>query len=176
MEATCTLPADAREAFAAVLERHRALMRRIAYAYGRDRSEREDIEQEIATQLWRAWPRYDPTRSVTTWMFRIALNVAISGLRRRDPPSHTAVPFDETRHELGAAPLADPDAAEQLRLLHRVIDLLGPLDRALLVLYLEDRSTREMADVLGISETNVTTKIGRLKQRLRERIADPESR
>ncbi len=158
----------ARLEFTAVLEQHRGIIFRVANAYAWTLEERADLVQDIALQLWRAWPRYDPARSVTTWMYRIALNVAISQLRRRPATSsRDATPFDETRHVVADINARSQEAREQIRLLQAVIQTLSPLDRALVLLYLEERSTREIAEILGISGSNVTTKISRLKRRIR---------
>lgn len=165
MEIAATMD-SARERFAELLERHRGIVLKVAYSYCSHPDERADLAQEIAAQLWRAFPRYDEDRSFSTWMYRIALNVAISHLRNDSQRRQRSVPLDESLGE--AAPAVDgPESGEPLRLLHRFIARQDPLNRALLLLYLEDRSHREIAEVLGISEANVATKISRLKQRMR---------
>ncbi len=171
MQAIATMTTDAEHAFSEVLDRHRGIVFKVANTYAWQREDRADLVQEIAAQLWRAWPRYDPARSVSTWMYRIALNVAISYVRAQSHPARDALPFDEALYDLADANATDHDADDQLCVLHRFIDTLEPLNRALLLLYLEERSTREMADVLGLSESNVTTKISRLKQRIRDYVA-----
>ena len=167
MDATVTMTADAGQAFAELLQRHRGIVFKVAGSYARDPHDRDDLAQEIAAQLWRAWPKYDHARPFSTWMYRIALNVAISHLRGEAHRRRHAVPLDEALHDAAFDDAADADTAEGLRILQRFIATLEPLDRALLLLYLDERSTREMAEVLGISESNVTTKISRLKQRIR---------
>jgi len=159
--------------FAVVLERHRGLVFKVANGYGRDADDRADIAQEIAAQLWRAWPGYDPARPLATWMYRIALNVAISHLRGRSRHAAHHVALDES-HEAIEGATHDVDA-DRLQSLQRLIAQLDPLNRALLLLYLDERSHREIAEILGLSETNVATRIGRLKQRLRERLAAKEA-
>lgn len=168
---TTTATTDLRSDFGALLERHRGIVFKVANTYARRPDDRADLAQEIAAQLWHAYPRYDPARSFTTWMYRIALNVAISfvrgdGLRQR----HDAVPLDETVHDMADDNAYDHEAGQRVRLLQGFIARQAPLDRALLLLYLEDRSGREIADILGIGESNVTTKIGRLKQRIRSEL------
>ncbi|MET4728325.1 RNA polymerase sigma factor (sigma-70 family) [Lysobacter enzymogenes] len=157
--------------FEALLDAHRGIVYKVAAGYARGEDERADLAQDIAAQLWRAFPGYDPQRSFSTWMYRIALNVAISHLRERSRHRDT-VALDEDLHALPADDGDTPETAQRLRLLQRLIAQQPPLDRALLLLYLEDRGHREIADVLGLSETNVATKIGRLKQRLRAALAD----
>jgi len=157
---------DARDAFGTLLQRHRGIVFKVVNTYTRHPDDRDELAQEIAAQLWRAYPGYDPTRTFTTWMYRIALNVAISFVRSSAQRGRHDVPLDEGLHDLADANADGPEASEQLRALHRFIHAQEPLNRALLMLYLEDRSHREISDVLGISETNVATKISRLRQRI----------
>ncbi|MBB6064216.1 sigma-70 family RNA polymerase sigma factor [Pseudoxanthomonas broegbernensis] len=155
------------QAFDTLLQRHRGIVRKVAGSYARGAEDRADLAQEIAMQLWRAWPDYDPSRSFSTWMYRIALNTAISFLRGQSR-RQDSVPLDDHIDSLAGGAAFDPETHERLRLLQRFMATLGALDRALLLLYLEERSGREIAEVLGIGESNVTTRIGRLKQRLRD--------
>ena len=157
--------------FAELLQRHRGIVLRIAGTYARGAADREDLAQEIAVQLWRAWPRYDPRRNFTTWMYRVALNVGISHLRGDGRRREHLVPLDDGLHDAPDPGAADPERDQQLSMLHGFIATLEPLNRALLLLYLEERSTRDIADVLGLSETNVTTRISRLRQRIRDHVA-----
>ena len=165
-------PEALQERFEALLRSHRGIAFKVANTYGRGDEDRRDLVQEIYTQLWRAYPKFDEQRSFVTWMYRIALNVAISQ-RRADATR------DRHFSAVDAAVLAtvpDPAACEpdpRVRELYRVIDRLDDLHRALVLLYLEGFAYREIADVLGISETNVATKLNRLKQRLRSEIDDP---
>ena len=160
---------DARAGFQALLQAHRGIVAKVAGTYAWHPDDRDDLMQEIATQLWRAWPGYDPQRPAATWMYRIALNVAIGHLRQQElRRRHDAVPLDDALHDVADANAPDPEQAQHLRLLQGFIARQPPLDRALLLLYLDDRPQREIAEILGISESNVSTKIGRLKQRIRD--------
>jgi len=158
-----------RDGFPALLQAHRGIVAKVAGTYAWHPDDRDDLMQDIAAQLWRAWPGYDPARPFATWMYRIALNVAISDVRSRTrAPSSEA--WSEDHHDLADPHAHDHEGRQQVDLLYRFIRTQPPLDRALLLLYLEDHSHREMADVLGLSETNVATKISRLKQRLRQEL------
>jgi RNA polymerase sigma-70 factor (ECF subfamily) len=171
MELADATTRDAHREFADLLDRHRGIVLKVAGSYAANPEDRADLAQDIAAQLWRAWPSYAPDRPVTTWMYRIALNVAISHLRGRSLRDRHHVPYDEALHadgDQGAAIDDDHETGQRLRMLERVIAALPPLDRALMLLYLDERSQREIADVLGISESNVSTRISRLKQRLRD--------
>lgn len=160
-------------AFDALLERHRGIVLKIARTYAHGPEDRADLAQEIVAQLWRAWPGYDPSRAFSTWMYRIALNTGISFLREDSRRRQHAVSLDEQLHDVADERGDDHEAGERLRILDRFTATLEPLNRALLVLYLEDRSTREIAEVLGIGESNVTTRVHRLKQRIRDYVAPP---
>ena len=170
MERVADMAKHARQGFAEQLERHRGIVFKVAGTYCRNPDDRAELAQEIASQLWQAYPRFDPTRPFSTWMYRIALNVAISFVRGNSQRHRHAVPLDEQLHDIADPHAVDPHAEQQVRALHRFIHAQAPLDRALLLLYLEDRGYREMSEILGISETNVATKISRLKQRIRNEL------
>lgn len=169
MEQAIGMSDTRRDTFGDLLDTHRAIVFKVVNAYCRDPHDRADLAQEIAAQLWRAWPGYDPQRRFSTWMYRIALNVAISHVRGA-AAKRADEAFDESLHDVADEHGSDHEAAERVRLLEAFIARQPPLERALLVLYLEDRSQREIGEILGLSETNVSTKIGRLKQRLRDEL------
>lgn len=159
--------------FEALLREHRGLVVKIAAAYAHDADDRHDLVQEISLQLWRALPGYDAARArLSTWLYRIALNVAISH-RRRDGGrlAGRTVPLDSHHLDTIAGDASSGVPDERLVTLHGFIAELDPMHRALVLLYLDDRSYAEIADVLGISLTNVATRLGRIKQALRSRAA-----
>ena len=153
--------------FEALLREHRGILFKLAYAYAWGAEDREDLVQEMSLQLWHSWPRDDSQRRFSTWMYRVALNTAISHARARRARGHS-VPLDEA--PVVPAKGLNP-AAPAVQDLWAVLRRLEELDRALVVLYLEGRSYREIGEVLGISESNVGTKLNRLKARLRRELA-----
>ena len=160
---------DARERFAELLERHRGIVLKVANTYARGPEDRADLVQEIAAQLWRAFPRYDAMRPFSTWMYRVALNVGISFLRGRSE-SDRVVTLEATHEAIAAPQGVSPEDAERMRGLERAIERLDAMNRALLLLYLEERSYAEIGEILGISETNVGTKLARLRARIRNEL------
>ena len=156
-----------RNEFDVLLESHRAIVFRVARTYCRHPDDRDDLVQEIAVQLWRAWPGYDSTRPFATWMYRIALNVAIGYVRNESHRRQHVAPLDDELHDIADDSGVDHETEQRVRLLQGFIERQAPLDRALLLLYLDERGQRDIAEILGLSETNVSTKIGRLKQRVR---------
>jgi RNA polymerase sigma factor (sigma-70 family) len=157
------------EIFTRLLEQHAGIIRKIAFGYSNTFADRQDLMQEITLQLWRAYPRYSPGRPFSTWMYRIALNVAISFLRKGTRGGET-VPFDERQHDIARADSSSPETMERMAILKELIAKCEPLERALLLLYLDDCSYREIAAVLGLTETNVATKLNRLKETLRQQL------
>jgi RNA polymerase sigma factor (sigma-70 family) len=152
--------------FLRLIEEHKRILYKIANSYCRDAGDREDLIQEMIFQLWRSGERFDDHHKFSTWMYRIALNVAISFYRKAGRGG--------LRVELDAdLDLADPgdgggELSERVALLQRFIGELGELDKALMILYLEERPYREIAEILGMTETNVATKLSRIKDRLRQ--------
>lgn len=164
-------PMDPTESIA-LLQRHRGLIHRIAWGYCPDAHAREDVVQEIAVQLWRAGGRYDGRVRESTWVARIAINVAISFHRREERHRRRQAAVDVAAIDAPAlSAAATLEASEELGQLRRCIDEQGALDRALLLLHLEGRDHAAIAEALGISATNVGTKLWRIKGRLRAALA-----
>ena len=157
--------------FTAVVQEYQPLLRRVCRLYCPDLADRQDLFQEVVLQLWRAWPKYQPQAEakLSTWLYRVALNVAISSLRQRTrrPRSARLDDEDTPRH------LPQPDASvtyepEELAALYRAIDRLSDVDKAFVLLYLEERTYEEMADILGITQNNVRVKMHRVQDKLRQ--------
>jgi len=158
------------EDFSELLQRHFGIVRKVSTLYCFDASDRADLAQEIAAQAWSAWPRYDRSRPFSTWLYRIALNVAITHVRLSRRRAAHFVPLDEQHHAV-AAGRDDPEERLLLAALGKGIAELDPMNRALLLLYLDERSHQEIAEILGLGISNVGTRIQRLKDRLRTRFA-----
>ncbi|MEN5069277.1 sigma-70 family RNA polymerase sigma factor [Stenotrophomonas sp. TWI1183] len=160
---------DLRPRFAALLEQHRGIVLNVARGYCHHPEDRLDLVQEISVQAWAAFEGFDPARArFSTWLYRVALNVAISQWRRQQYRHQHHAPLDD---DLPAADEALPP--EQRHALHQLevaIHALPPLDRALMLLHLDDHDHRQIAEVLGISVANVSTRLHRLRQQLRTRL------
>lgn len=154
--------------FVAQLTAHRKILFKVARLYCANAADREELTQDIVVQLWRSFARFDGRSTFATWMYRIALNVAISRVRdERRRPSRT-VPLDDAVLETARAEQQeDAGFADVAALLGR----LDALDRALVLLHLEGHGHDAIAAILGISVSNVGTKLHRLKQRLRQTLA-----
>jgi len=155
--------------FVALLNEYRGAVHRVCRNYAHGIDDREELLQEIVYQLWRAFPSYRREAAPITWIYRIALNTAISALRRRTRrPPH--VPLEATP-EPASTPAAGSDSG-QVELLCRAMRGLGEVERGLLLCYLDGLSYREIGDVLGISETNVGARLSRTRARLQELVKE----
>jgi RNA polymerase sigma factor (sigma-70 family) len=165
------MTASVQQRFQTLLEEHKRILYKVCNSYCRNRADRDDLAQEIAIQLWRSFEAYDGRRPFSTWMYRIALNVAISFYRRESTRTRHVLPGDERFLDAIDESANQP---EEVALLYQFIDALEPLNKALVLLYLDGNSYLEIAEVLGISETNVATKIGRLKKTMRQEFRGTE--
>ena len=157
------------DAFEKLIENNKGIIYKVANSYCRDTEDRKDLVQEIVIQLWKAFGKYDDRFKASTWMYRIALNVAISFYRKEKRSSST--PLTATIIDIVAE--EEPGQIEEhVRLLYQFINELDELNKALMLLYLEENSYKEMAEILGISESNVATKINRIKERLKNQFSN----
>jgi RNA polymerase sigma factor (sigma-70 family) len=157
------------ERFVRLLEDHKRILYKVASTYCADPEDRRDLAQEIVIQLWRSFARYDDRFAFSTWMYRIGMNVAISFLRSEHRRERHTVTIDGVDLvDFTSADRAADEAGDDVRLLRRLVARLDEMSRALVILYLEGYSHAEIAEILGISATNVGTKIGRIKSWLHE--------
>ena len=150
-----------------MIERHQGILQKVARAYCPFSALRPDLVQEMTVALLRAFERYDRARPFSTWMYRIALNVAISFYRTEVRYVQRVAPL-ERAPEKPQGPSEDPRITQLLE----CIDELNALDKALVLLYLDGYPHAESAGILGITETNAATKLGRIKERLRRAMID----
>ena len=158
--------------FLNVIEANKGIIYKVANAYCRDPENRKDLIQEIAVQLWLAFPKYDEQFMLSTWIYRIALNVSISFYRKETKRDQLS---QELTNEILSLTTDETDTGPEMSMLHQFIRELKEIDRALILLYLEERSQQEIADILGISPSNVSTKVGRIKEQLRQKFATIKS-
>jgi RNA polymerase sigma factor (sigma-70 family) len=163
-----TKPAE-NERFVQLLEEHKRILYKIASTYCTDTEDRRDIVQEIVIQLWRSFPQYDDQFKFSTWMYRIGMNVAISFLRSEIRRSQKTVTLEHVEIiDFAAADRVMGEMGDDIHLLQRLVSQLDEMSRGLVVLYLEGYSHVEIAEILGISVTNVGTRISRIRNRFRE--------
>jgi len=162
------------EEFTELIKENKGIVFKICNSYCANKNDREDLAQEIIYNLWKSYSRFNTQFKFSTWMYRIALNVAISFYRsenkfkNHDPLIEDLVIFEE---ESG-----DPTMDEKnLMRLQEFINELREMDKAIILLYLDNKSHREIAEITGFTETNVSTKINRIKDKLRTKFINKEN-
>jgi RNA polymerase sigma-70 factor (ECF subfamily) len=156
--------------FLTVIEANKGIIYKVAHAYCLHAEDRKDLIQEIIVQLWKSFDNYDNQYKYTTWMYRIALNVAISFYRKENRRKQLTNPLSDNILEL-VDDTAIIEINKNIGYLQQFIIELKELDKALMLLYLEEKSHKEIAEITGISETNVATKIGRIKKILKQKFS-----
>lgn len=150
--------------FEQLIKANSGRLQRLCRAYSDSPDSAADLQQEILLQLWRAWPGFAGRSSAATWLYRVALNTAISQLRRRPPATVDDHPDEQPSQEPG--PQAVNEQQQAFEALAQALKAFNEVDRALMLLYLEQYSYQEIADVLGLSTNAVGVKVNRLKKRL----------
>ena len=143
------------------MEQHKQIIYKVCFMYASDDETVNDLFQEVTLNLWKSFSRFRGDSKVTTWVYRIAVNTCISWLRVSGKRIKT-VPLTFSMTEL----LSDEQEKENLRELYALINRLGKLERALILLWLEERSYEEIAEILDISVSNVGVRINRIKAKL----------
>lgn len=158
-----------KDEFLSTIDTHKKIIYKVVNSYCKNKEDRKDLEQEIIIQLWNSFDKYNAEYKYSTWMYRIALNVAISFYRKEKK----WFVINDFYNEDSIYSIADENEKKteldhNIELLQEFINKLNVLDKALMLLYLEEKPYDEVAEILGISKTNVATKISRLKLKLKK--------
>jgi RNA polymerase sigma-70 factor (ECF subfamily) len=156
---------EAEKQFEKHLTENELLLYKVCHIYANTEADRKDLFQEIVIQLWKAFPKFKGDSKFSTWLYRVAINTAITRLRKKkdfiisyEPAS---LPVDVRDENLSM------EEEERLQQLYTAIAQLNDVEKAIVMLYMEDRSYEEMEEVLGISQVNLRVKMNRIKDKLR---------
>jgi len=164
---------EQRQRFQETIEQHKGILFKVARTYCQNEDDRQDLIQEMMMQIWQSFNKYNDQYRISTWLYRISLNVAISFFRKNMTRAKRYTVLDEQTTNI---PNEDKTVIEQqLILLEQFIKELKELDKALMILYLEEKSHSEIAEILGMSASNVGTKIGRIKDKLEKQFSQLNS-
>jgi RNA polymerase sigma factor (sigma-70 family) len=159
-----------KETFLRLIKDNEKIIFKICHSYCINKDDRADLAQEIICQLWQSYRHYNSAFKFSTWMYRVALNVSIS-FYRKGKRSVSTINLQEHLIESAGNDEYNERIEENITLLQQFIYGFRELDRALTILYLEEKSYREMAEIMGITETNVATRISRIKDKLKQQFA-----
>lgn len=151
--------------FIYLIQQNQGLIYKITTIYTRDREEQKDLYQEIVYQTWKSFDQFKKASKPSTWLYRVGMNTAITNLNRIKKRV-TAVPLDGL--DLDFADDLESGLEERLKVLYAEIRKLGLLDRGIVFLFLEGKSHDEIAEIVGISSSNVGTRLSRIKDKLRK--------
>jgi RNA polymerase sigma factor (sigma-70 family) len=152
------------EVFINLINNHRGIIFKVCNLYCRDKEDQKDLFQEVTLQLWKSLPSFRNESLMTTWMYRVALNTAISHFRKESRKPD--------REGIAVADLQIPDLSgmaeenDKLALLKEAIQQLTKVEKAIIMLYLEEKSYAEISEIMGITHSNVGVKLNRIKIKL----------
>ena len=158
---------DKKERFISAIKENEGFIYKIAAVYTNNTDDKNDLVQEIIYQLWKSFDSFNQQSSLNTWMHRVALNVAIFQLKVFKK-SFSTVPIDE--QVINFQEKDDSEIEERWKIFRQQINTLNLLDKGIVLLYLDNKSYEEIAAIVGITKTNVATKLSRKKEKLKTQI------
>jgi RNA polymerase sigma-70 factor (ECF subfamily) len=153
---------EQKQQFVQLIEQNKALIYKFCYMYANEIDTPDDLFQEVVINLWKGFPEFRGDSKIQTWMYRISLNTCITFLRKSDKRPKTQSLTDEQLE------YCESDEMVHIRELYTLINKLNAFEKAIILLYLEDRSYDEIAQIVGISKSNVGVRISRIKEKLTE--------
>ena len=162
---------DLEQIFIGVIKENMGIIGKVCRMYHSNDDDIQDLQQEILVQLWRGFPRFRGESKISTWIYRVALNTAISDFRRAK-----VIPYKQSigERELRLAEPEESTDKEDLEILYRVIEQLSGIEKAITLFYLEDTPYDEIAEIIGITRNNLRVKMFRIKEKLRKIIQKHE--
>ena len=151
------------ETFLDIIDKHQGIIYKISRMYRDHPVDQEDLFQDIVLQLWKSFPHFRSESKVSTWMYRIALNTAIASFRKKKLPIEYCAEIPA-----GASQTQTKAISDQEEQMYRALRMLDQAERAIISLYLEDYSYKEIADIIGMTSNNVGVKINRIKNKLKK--------
>ena len=155
--------------FLSALESNISILIKIARVYAYTTHDRKDLINDIILELWKSYPKFKGDSKISTWIYRVSLNVALNVKRKRD--NNKVLFFDELNVADGSDILEVPtDNSSEISQLYQCIESLSEQNKAIILLYLDDKSYEEISQILGLSRTNVSTRLNRIKEQLRKQM------
>lgn len=154
------------ERFQTVINEFAGVISGIAFSYSTNENDLKDLRQDILINIWKGLESFRGDATLTTWIYRVALNTCVSTVRKREKNT----PFIPIDSVTDIADETDSTLYENIELLHSLISSLSPLDKAIITMWLDERKYEEIAQVTGLSRSNVAVRVNRIKHRLAEKI------
>ncbi|CDB11442.1 MULTISPECIES: RNA polymerase sigma factor [Bacteroides] len=149
--------------FVTLIQEYERVIYKVCYLYTTPHATLNDLYQEVVINLWKAYPKFRNECKISTWIYRIALNTCISFIRKEKN-----IPEIVTLSQIADRIEETDETQVMLKRLYSMINRLGQLEKSIVLLYLEDKSYEEIAEITGLTLTNVATKLSRIKDKLRK--------
>ena len=159
------IKAEVEKQFEVYIKQNELLLYKICRIYAFTDTDRQDLFQEMVIQLWKAFPKFEGKSKFSTWLYRVAINTAITGLRKK---KDFIVFYEPAQLPVEVAYETASLEEEQWQQLSYAIEQLSPVEKSIVLLYLEDKPYEEMEDILGISQGTLRVKMTRIKEKLRQ--------
>ncbi len=154
------------EQFLTVFEDNTGIIIKISRAFTKTSHDREDLINDIALELWRSFEKFNGDSKISTWIYRVALNTSMNYNRKKKRDSLFSF-FDDFKKNDTLPWLIEQDSSSESDILYKCIDELNEINKAIILLYLDGNSHDEISEIMGISKTNVGTRIGRIKEQIK---------
>ena len=151
--------------FVEIIKTHQGILHKVCGMYRHDPDDKKDLFQEIVIQLWRAFPKFRQESKISTWIYQISLNVAISDFRK-ESRRPKRVELNENLLNISDN-IYDNSTEEQIKVMHNAIAQLSEIEKAIVMLYFEEKDNEEIAEIVGITQNNVRVKMTRIREKLR---------
>lgn len=148
--------------FTGLINQHKGIIYKVCHLYCHENEDRKDLFQEIVIQLWKAYPNFRNEAKLSTWIYKIALNTALTSLKK-EGKNESNKSISEADFEI---PAMESIENEHINILYQAIQQLTEIEKAIIMLYLDEKNYDEITDIVGISKTNVGVKLNRIKQKL----------
>jgi RNA polymerase sigma-70 factor, ECF subfamily len=160
------MESDSKKSFVSLIQQNQGIVNSLCRLYATSNEEMKDYRQDVMVSLWKGFPKYREESKVSTWIYRVALNTLISIYRKKKQVLITE-PFSESNESIH---FQNSGSDDDLLVLQQAISFLKPLEKALVILYLEGYDNKEIGKMLSISESNVSTKLNRIKIQLKKTV------
>ncbi len=152
--------------FLQIIQKNQGIIHKVCNIYCDHEDDRNDLFQEIVAQLWRSYPTFRKESKVSTWMYRVALNTAITTFKKRKRrPDQNRLTYENFQLEDEGY---DTETEEQIKSLHKAVNNLTGIEKSIVLLFLENKKYEEIAEITGITQNYVRVKMNRIKKKLKK--------
>ena len=155
--------------FVDLIDENQNLIHKICRLYTNSEAEHKDLFQEITIQLWKAYPKFRGDSKFSTWMYRVGINTAIT-IYRKSKRRIRSYNFDDVSYKIPDDTTYNYKEDQQLEAIYEAVKALNDVDKAIVFLYLEDKSYKEISETIGLTEVNARVKMNRIKNKLKKQL------